>query len=210
MPSTATVVASSLVTELPGRGQAEDIQALVEALAGPGTPDGEAFLATGLTAEENDAFAEDFLAELLLRPPIPAGCAALLRQMHHDQPPPWQDHEVVEDRAGLWTAHAIAHAVAPSVFSAPALSQAVIRVTPTPSPRAWKRPRARTLLAAHALAGAPSTGLVHPVEPWAFDTLWFVGAVEEGDAVVLDIRAPLPALRTLETGLSWDFEHSHG
>jgi len=207
-----TVVSSGHVSDLPGRGGDEDIVAIARSLGGPSDPaEAGAFLLAGLTSTEPDTFTEDFLAELLLRPPIPAGCVALIQRIA-DGDDPWLDHEVVEDRAGLFTAHAIVHRIAPESYPAPSLPQMVLRVRPAPAPRAWRRPRPRTLWVGAALAAAPDAPglLAGPVPEWAFDTLWHTGAepVSDTDALLLDVRGPLPWVGTIEPGISWNFEQS--
>lgn len=206
----ATILVADHTQELPGRGGEDDLVAISTSLGGPADPmEAATFLADGLAAEEPDTFASRFLSELMLRPPIPAGCVALIQHMASGDAP-WLDHEVLEDRAGLFTAHALAHRVAPSVYPAPSLPHAVLRIAPAPPPSAWRRPRPRTLLAASAIGSAPDApaSCRQSPERWAFDTLWHVGVDAREGAVEVDVRGAMPWLATLEPGFSWNFEHS--
>lgn len=211
----AEVIATRMAHTLPGRAGAEDIASLADSLGHDGA-DPAAFLRDGLCVDEPDAFVSALFEQLLMRPPIPAGCAALLRAMAQGEQP-WRDHEVPEDRVGLWTAHAVAHAVAPDRFPAPTLTVVTLALHPaTPLPdSAWRRPRARTLLAAAAMAARPGAAPVPPSDSaapaaghWAFDALWHVDAHESSPtsgALTLELHAPPGVLEELTPGARWSF-----
>lgn len=181
-----------LAAGVPGRGERDDVDAIAEAL-GCADPDPAVFLAEGLLGADNDAFVSRFLSELLLRPPIPAGCVALMHRIQAGELP-WLTHEVLEDRVGLWTAHAVAHHVAPDAYPAPSVPQIQLLVRPQLDRSLLGSVRGRTLWAAQALSSAPGWGEVFPspVEPWAFDTLWYVEASTTEQGSALDIRGSFP------------------
>ena len=132
------------------------------------------------------ALAEDKLAErllegVLLQPPIPAGCVALVESMKEAGTPPWLTLDVLEDRVWLWYCHQLLHRAMPERFPAPTVTKAHLAVRMTdvagrpPGPRT--SPHDRTEFVATLLRQAPEGLLTSPMgdeEGWAFNSVWWV------------------------------------
>jgi len=125
---------------------------------------------------EKKAYA--MLSHLLVEAPIPAGCEALLVAMRSGAP--WQEHEVLEDRAWLWFAHWLLHRASPLLYGEPTLDRLRVAADPERRPRRW-RPRQLLLLAADQL---------HSDDPgWPFETLWGVRVISDASPMELEVLA---------------------
>ena len=176
--------------DVPGRVTEHGLVELVEALDDT-VADGEdvwAALTRACSALPETELAERLLELLLLQPPIPAYCEALVAAMHDPAHAPWRTHEVPSDRVALWTAHRILHGALPDRFPPPTIIRVDLRVhSADPSARApghRASPRDRTAFAARLLAARPGP---HPLSghgqdiEWAFDALWAI-EIEDSSA----------------------------
>lgn len=168
---------------IPGRFSDHALVEIVETLGGEvaeGQDVWEAITAT-FSALPRTELAERLLDAVLLQPPIPAGCEALVRRMEDPDDAPWRDHEVREDRVWLWFCHRLLHGAFPETYPAPPLLRVDLEVATTepgirpPGPRTPNHDR--TAFVARLLAGRPGE---HPLTgradddgaDWAYDVVW--------------------------------------
>lgn len=180
-----------------------------------------------------DRLAAEVLDVLLLKPPIPAGCEALVRGMRDAARPPWMDHEVVEDQLSLWLMHYLLHLAMPEQFPAPrarAVSLDVTNLDPEAVPPGKRSPlREKASFMARVLAQRSGDNPMaarfgqgrEGHAPWAFDVVWEVevgarrahtaeevaarGLPEGSRVFTTRMVARLPAhwLGALEPGARW-------
>jgi hypothetical protein len=167
--------------QVPGRFAESGLWELVAGLGGPAEGDDVwAALTAVFDAMTESQLGERLLDMILLKPPIPAGCDALLQAMKDEDNPPWQSHEIMEDRFWLWYGHYIVHRVYPDRFPAPRLSRATLAVTTLdpsarpPGPRTSARDRTRFVA---AMLGGPGCPLAAAFGEdtggeWGFDVVW--------------------------------------
>lgn len=175
---------------VPGRFTDAGIRELVGALGGQDdAEDVDAALRDTFLALEETELGERLLDAVLLQPPIPAGCAALVEAMEDPATPPWRDHDVPSDRFWLWYAHRLLHRALPERFPAPSVTRVALEVTPLepgarpPGPRTPVRDRVTFL--AHLLSGRAEGERADGSDPftrhaddadtdeeWAFDVVW--------------------------------------
>lgn len=185
MPHSAHVHVTGLmaVDDLPGRFGDAGLTELAQAL---GAPDGGApreRLRAAIQAMPMAELAPRMLDLVLLQPPIPAGCEALVHAMRDPETAPWRTHEVAEDRLWLWYCHALLHDALPDAFAAPEVTRVDVEVVGLsaavrpPGPRTPSHDRVAFL--ASVLQQGPGAWSARPAEvaSWAYDELW---AVEVG------------------------------
>jgi hypothetical protein len=187
MQSHYSVVVEEIVsdTTVPGRFAESGLWEIVEELGGPPTGDDVwAALAQAFALHTDSKLGEFLLDMVLLKPPIPAGCDALLQEMKDAEHPPWRDHEVAEDRFWLWYCHKIVHQVYPDRYPAPEIRRVQLTVTTLsadlrpPGKRSSTRDRTRFVanLLKHRQGDNPIaeafTQIADSEAEWAFDTIW--------------------------------------
>lgn len=175
---------------VPGRFTDAGIRELVGALGGPAEADDiDGALREAFLALDETELGERLLDAVLLQPPIPAGCAALVEAMQDPATPPWRHHDVPSDRFWLWYAHRLLHRALPEQFPAPSVTRVTLDVTPLeagarpPGPRTPVRDRVTFL--AHLLSGRDGGDRPADADPftrhaddadtdeeWAFDVVW--------------------------------------
>jgi hypothetical protein len=209
------VQAVTPVLDVPGRVTEHGLVELVEVL-GEHVADGEdvwAALTRACAALPETELAERLLEVLLLQPPIPAYCEALVAAMHDAEHAPWRTHEVPSDRVALWTAHRILHGALPDRFPAPTLRRVDLRVhSPDPGARApghRASPRDRTAFAARLLASRPGA---HPMSghgqdiEWAFDALWAIEIEDASASRTVSAWLQADLIGDLAAGAAWSAE----
>src|SRR5690606_1679559 len=119
------------VHDIPGRFGEAGIRELVTAPGGEPAEDEDVWSAAARTfrATPPQQLAERLLDLVLLKPPIPAGCEALVRAMEDAAAPPWLTHEVREDRVWLWYCHRLLHQALPERFPPPAVQRVDLETT---------------------------------------------------------------------------------
>lgn len=184
------------VHDIPGRFGEGGLRELVTALDGTVGDDEEVYdaLVRTFSALPLQALAERLLDAVLLKPPIPAGCEALVHAMATSAGAPWRTHEVVEDRVWLWYCHSLLHRAFPDRFEAPAVTRVTWAVTQLdPDARVPGRrtaPHDRTTFVARTLAARPGAeGLSDDLDRWAFDRVWWVEVTDRVRADADDLAA---------------------
>ena len=186
---------------VPGRFSEAGLMELATALGAPADPDADPWetLSAAFRGLSTQALGERLLEAVLLKPPIPAGCEALLNAMRDPAHPPWVDHEVPEDRFQLWYCHLLVHRVFPDVYPKPALRRVELAVWQLdPSVRAPGRrspPRDRTAFFARLLRDRPGANPVvgrHGAEDdapaeWSYDVVWATVFGEPARVDVADV-----------------------
>lgn len=182
---------------VPGRFSEAGLVELAAALGGPSEADRDPWEALGAAFRglTTQALGERLLEAVLLKPPIPAGCEALLHSMRDPAHPPWIDHEVPEDRFQLWYCHLLVHRVFPDVYPKPALRRVELAVwqldAAVRAPGRRSPPRDRTAFFARLLQDRPGANPVvgqhgagdeAPAE-WSYDVVW---ATVFGEAARVD------------------------
>jgi hypothetical protein len=168
---------------VPGRFAESGLWELVGGLGGPSAgEDVWGALREVFSSMSESQLGERLLDMILLKPPIPAGCDALLQAMKDPHRAPWLTHEVLEDRFWLWYAHSIVHRVFPDRFPAPTVCRVDLAVTTlhpdARPPGARTTARDRTRFVAQLLAGRPGENPLSGAfehghhEEWAFDVVW--------------------------------------
>jgi hypothetical protein len=175
-------VAVDIEQALPDRVADKGLWELVDAFGGPRDGDDvwEALRACFEPLSLAD-LGEKLLDLILLQPPIPAGCAALMEQMKDPDNPPWDTHEVASDRFWLWYAHHVVHRAQPDRLPAPPIARVTTAVTMTepasrpPGPRTSPRDRTRFMAALLAArVGDNPLAAAATEDDWAFDAIWHV------------------------------------
>lgn len=189
--------------DIPGRFADSGLIELAEALGHTPAEDEDAWaaLATAFKALPATDLAERLLDLVLLKPPIPAGCEALVVAMKDADTPPWLTHEVREDRVWLWYCHRLLHAVFPDTYPEPTICRTRLQVTmlTTDGRPPGKRAVAhdRTAFVAHLLQHRSGDNpLAHTGasdDSWAYDAIWAVEIGERtktAEATLLERGAP--------------------
>ena len=116
--------------QVPGRFSEAGLRELSAALGHPPAPDEDPWdaIATAFRALSTQDLGERLLEAVLLKPPIPAGCEALLEAMRDPSNPPWVHHDVPEDRFQLWYCHLLVHRAFPDRWPAPAIRRVTLHV----------------------------------------------------------------------------------
>ncbi len=193
---------------VPGRFHESGLAELVAALGGSHEEGADIYKELRAVFETLDLhkLGERLLDEVLVEPPIPAGCDALLQRMRDPKDPPWADHEVRSDRFWLWYAHRVAHGALPETFPRPPIHRVTLDVCMLVAgvrpPGARATPHDRTVFAATALSARPGSHRLAspfgdlPVDDWAFDVVWAaeVSGRRKPDAEELEARGADPAL----------------
>jgi hypothetical protein len=161
------LAAHAPTTDIPPRVPEHGVEEILEALGTPraaGVPLDEA-LRAAFGALGDQQLGERLLDMVLMKPPIPAGCEALMHAMATREVPPWRTHEVPSDRVWLWYAHHLLHRAYPERFPPPTIHRLTLRLWADPADDAAPRlpsatarrvsVHARGALAALALRGAP-------------------------------------------------------
>jgi hypothetical protein len=186
---------------VPGRFSEAGLVELAAALGGPSDPDADPWeaLSAAFRSMSTQALGERLLEAVLLKPPIPAGCEALLHAMRDPAHPPWVDHEVPEDRFQLWYCHLLVHRVFPDVYPKPALRRVELAVwqldAAARAPGRRSPPRDRTAFFARLLQDRPGVNPVvgrhgadadAPAE-WSYDVVWATVFGEQARVDVSDV-----------------------
>lgn len=201
--------------DVPGRVTEHGLLELVEAL-GEHVADGEdvwVALTRACSALPETELAERLLELLLLQPPIPAYCEALVAAMHDPERAPWRTHEVPSDRVALWSAHRILHGALPDRFPPPTIVRVDLAVhSDAPSARApghRAAPRDRTAFAARLLSARPGhnpmSGHGADIE-WAFDALWAIEIEDSSVSRVVSAWIQPDLVGDLTPGARWSAE----
>lgn len=186
-PYAARIVEVASDDTVPGRLSDAALRELAAALGGDGAPERDPWeaLAEAFRALSTQQLGERLLEAMLLQPPIPAGCEALLARMTNPDDAPWRDHDVLQDRLPLWTCHSLVHRVFPDVYPAPRVGRVTLQLVElvpglrTPGRRS--PPRDRTTFFARALRDRP--GADNPISAtwpfdaaddasWSYDVVW--------------------------------------
>lgn len=209
----AAVLSVQADSTIPDRIAESGLWELSTALGGREGEDVWASLSEAMSAMSLDDLGEKLLDLVLLQPPIPAGCSALLTAMQDPDAPPWVDHEVPSDRFWLWYVHHVVHRALPEQFPAPAITRVTFRTTMMSDvrpPGKRSAPRDRTRFAARVLSGRPGS---HPLAAgraptetdWEFDVVWHATVEDRRRATAedFDVAPADPASRFVTTMSAW-------
>lgn len=169
-------------TLLPNRFHPSALNEITAALSGtPAPEDAWEGLTAAFRSIPPETLSERLLDEVLITPPIPAGCVALTEAMKDRDNPPWLSHEVMADRVWLWFCHRLLSEAYPEDYPMPKVAQVDLRLTPLKAgmrplgKRTAIRERIRTLAACMQASPTLMTSLYRDqstLDAWVFDTLW--------------------------------------
>ena len=183
------VLAHETCTDIPGRFPDSGLRELATSLGGHVDSDDALWptLRQCLDALPMQERGEQLMDLVLLEPPIPAGCEAMLRSMQGDDPA-WKRHDILADRLWLWYAHWIVSRTHPETFPAPTVSRVRVAVTAVSTdvrlPGKRTTPRDRAALMGSLLLARPEASPLSgrfgedTTLDWAFDVLWSVEMVD--------------------------------